>query len=371
MAKHSTLVSHAKSGGHITNLKTRKTNIVEVKSEISDNEASFPKIHHSSICVKQCINPPEISNKNSPRKTLKSLVSTPKLKENLPTPISKLMKTKSSMKEKWDTCLVDLSNQKQCITSRKNCPYCDQEQSQSNIARHIQQYCTMRNNKDAVKKEHSTPDQKQIVGLNVSLSDSFKQPLPRKMLTKKISNDVSQKRKMVKRLKSKLKKRNHAKNSSKAARVNTDLQIVLSDKNRKRRDGSVSSSCSSSNNSSIGKGYENANIKNKALNKLIIKQCKKEKKSLNPVQKEILRRPMMCHLCNFTYSYEDETVNRNEIRAKLIEHFELYHIGKDTTNVSLDFNCDFCPYSTPFQMMLNSHIIVQHPGKDITTGCFE
>merc|ERR1712183_459405 len=107
----------------------------------------------------------------------------------------------------------------------------------------------MRNNKDAVKKEHSTPDQKQIVGLNVSLSDSFKQPLPRKMLTKKIPNDVSQKRKMVKRLKSKLKKRNHAKNSSKAARVNTDLQIVLSDKNRKRRDGSVSSSCSSSNNS--------------------------------------------------------------------------------------------------------------------------
>ena len=98
----------------------------------------------------------------------------------------KLMKTKSSMKEKWDTCLVDLSNQKQCITSRKNCPYCDQEQSLSNIARHIQQYCTMRNNKDAVKKEHSTPDQKQIVGLNVSLSDSFKQPLPRKMLTKKI-----------------------------------------------------------------------------------------------------------------------------------------------------------------------------------------
>ena len=147
------------------------------------------------------------------------------------------------------------------------------------------------------------------------------------------------------------------------------------DKNRKRRDGSVSSSCSSSNSSSIGKRYENANTKNKALNKLIIKQCKKEKKSLNPVQKEILRRPMMCHLCNFTYSYEDEIIDRNDIRAKLIEHFELYHIGKDTnkdtTNVSLDFNCDFCPYSTPFQMMLNSHIIVQHPGKDITAGCFE
>ena len=144
--------------------------------------------------------------------------------------------------------------------------------------------------------------------------------------------------------------------STKGASKNTDLKIILGHKNRKRRDSSVSSSCSSSNSSSIGKKYETANIKNIALNKLIIKQCKKEKKSLNPVQKEILRRPMMCHLCNFTYSYEDETVNRNEIRAKLIEHFELYHIGKDTTkdttNVSLDFNCDFCPYSTPFQLSL-------------------
>ena len=376
MAKHSTLISHAKSGGHVTNLKARKTKIEKIKSKISDNKDSFPKIHHSSICVKECNNPPEISNKNSPKKTLKSLTSNTELKQTLPVSINNLMKTKSPVKEKWDTCLVDLSNQKQCITSRKNCPYCGQEQSQSNIARHIQQYCPMKNHKGEIKNGHCTPDKKQMVGRNLSLSDAFKQPLPKKIPTKKISNDVSQKRKMVKRLKSKLKKRNNqGKNTSKSASGNTDLQIILGHKNRKSRDGSVSSSCSSSNSSSIGKKFETANIKNKALNKLIIKQCKKEKKSLNPVQKEILRRPMMCHLCNFTYSYEDETINRNDIRAKLIDHFELYHIGKhtnkDTTNVSLDFNCDFCPYSTPFQMMLNSHIIVQHPGKDITAGCFE
>ena len=377
MAKHSTLVSHAKSGGHIANLKARKTNVMETKSKIAHNEDSFPKIHHSSICVKECNNPPEISNKNSPKKTIKSLTSNSKLKQTLHLPINNLMKTKPPVKEKWDTtCLVDLSNQKQCITARKNCPYCGQEQSQSNIARHIQQYCPMKNHKGEVKNGHCAPDKKQMVGLNVSLSDAFKQPLPKKMPTKQISKDVNQKRKMVKRLKSKLKKRNNqVKNVSKADSENTDLKIILGDKNRKRRDGSVSSSCSSSNSSTIGKGCEKPNIKNKALNKLIIKQCKKEKKSLNPVQKEILRRPMMCHLCNFTYSYEDETINRNEIRAKLIEHFELDHVGKDankdTTNVSIDFNCDFCPYSTPFQMMLNSHIIVQHPGKDITTGCFE
>ena len=95
-----------------------------------------------------------------------------------------------------------------------------------------------------------------------------------------------------------------------------------------------------------------------------MKQLKQEKKRLNPVQIQMLRAPLMCHLCTFTYSYADETVTREEIRAKLIEHFELVHVRKVVKEPSSDFSCDYCPYSAPFQLMLTSHIIVQHPEKE-------
>ena len=63
MAKHSTLISHAKSGGHINNLKTWKGNRKRGICKLSEND--FPKQHNTAITIKQCDNPPEISNKNS------------------------------------------------------------------------------------------------------------------------------------------------------------------------------------------------------------------------------------------------------------------------------------------------------------------
>merc|ERR1712110_970933 len=157
--------------------------------------------------------------------------------------------------------------------------------------------------------------------------------------------------KQRKRLKSKLKKTNV--NNVKNIKTHVKNQIselkISKEKKKFQRSGSISSNCSSSSSSikSICNGGKE--IDSKTPNKLLLKHLKQEKKRLNPVQKEILRAPLMCHLCTFTYSYADEMVTREEIRAKLIEHFEVVHVKKVVEKTSSDFSCDHCPYSTPFQ----------------------
>ena len=359
MAKHSTLVSHAKSGGHLNNVKAKKSNNKLKYAE----KCNSPLRHNTSIRITQCDNPPVISNKSSPLKSIDNLrIRQPeKLKmsstRNGPN-------TLSSIREKWEISNTEESNQKQFINARKMCPHCHQQQSQSNMARHIQYHCPKKKVKEESKKEK---DEKKI-GKSASdhISPTFKRPLSKESLLKSQSKSRTAIIKQKKRLKSKLKKVRAERQEKLKAQERNDKSQEKSSKNMKKfhRSGSISSNCSSSSSSIKSICNGDKEMDKKTLDKLIMKQLKQEKKRLNPVQIQMLRAPLMCHLCTFTYSYADETVTREEIRAKLIEHFELVHVRKVVKEPSSDFSCDYCPYSAPFQLMLTSHIIVQHPEKE-------
>ena len=363
MAKHSTLVSHANSGGHLTNVKACKTRNKLKWSE----KCKSPLRHNTSIKVTQCDNPPTISNKSSPRKPLNSLT----IRQPEENPISPKLqcgsKTNSSIKEKWEILTSDNQNRKQFINARKMCPHCQQHQSQSNMARHIQYHCPKNNlTEKENRKEKSKENKKGTKLVNGESGPTFKRPLSKLSLVKGQPKSRTVIIKQKKRLKSKLKKidlKNLKNNGNTHGKNKISEQNPSKNKREFHRSGSISSNCSSSSSSikSICNGGKE--IDSKTLNKLLIKHLKQEKKRLNPVQKEILRAPLMCHLCTFTYSYADEMVTREEIRAKLIEHFEHVHVKK-VVGLSSDFSCDHCPYSTPSQQMLTSHIIVQHPEKE-------
>ena len=359
MAKHSTLVSHAKSGGHLNNVKAKKSNS---KLRCAEKNNS-PLRHNTSIRITQCDNPPVISNKSSPLKSIDNIGISRLEKLKIPS-TQNGSKTHLSIKEKWEISHTEESDQKPFINARKMCPHCNQQQSQSNMARHIQYHCPKKKMREECKKGN---DEKRI-GKSVSdhILPTFKRPLSKESLLKSQSKSRTAIIKQKKRLKSKLKKvRAESQEKLKAQEKNKKSQ-EKSSKNMKKthRSGSISSNCSSSSSSikSICNGEKE--IDKKTLDKLIMKQLKQEKKRLNPVQIQMLRAPLMCHLCTFTYSYADETVTREEIRAKLIEHFELVHVRKVVMKPSSDFSCDYCPYSAPFQLMLTSHIIVQHPEKE-------
>ena len=353
MAKHSTLISHAKSGGHLSNVKAKKSNHKLTRTKKSHS----PLRHTASIKITQCDNPPTIFNKSSPRKSI----------DNLPITLLNKSKTNLPIKETWEISKPEASDQKGFIIKRKMCPHCHQEQSQSNMARHIQYHCPKNKLKgDDNNKENLKEEKKSIKTKKDHTAPTFKRPSSNVSILKVHPKSRTAINKQKKRLKSKLKKASlRCLEDSKSQKSISKSQKKLS-KNVKEfhRSGSISSNCSSS--SSSIKSVQNGDkeIDKKTLDKLILKQLKQEKKRLNPVQIQILRAPLMCHLCTFTYSYADETVTREQIRAKLIEHFEQVHIRKVVQKPNSDFSCDYCPYSAPFQLMLTSHIIVQHPEKE-------
>jgi hypothetical protein len=270
------------------------------------------------------------------------------------------------VKEKWETSGTEIPDQELLTNARKMCPYCKQEQSQSNLARHIQLHCPINKVRSNRRNEQILLTKKERTKINGESCAAFKHPLPKSLplkSTKKPGRHLTNKRKVGKGFKSKSKKKDIGSlKLLKTSKMKSIKEKCAREEKRSHRSGSISSNCSSSSISAKSINSGSLEIDSKTLNKLILKQSKKEKMRLNPVQKQLLRRPIMCHLCNFTYSYEDETISRNEIRLKMIEHFEHDHVKK-VEKSSLDFNCDFCPYSAPFQLMLTSHLIVQHPEK--------
>ena len=106
----------------------------------------------------------------------------------------------------------------------------------------------------------------------------------------------------------------------------------------------------------------------KTKNQIYPHHGKKEKPYSHNIRK-VLQSPLKCHLCDFTLGSADGTITTNEIRAKLIAHFELDHMSKREKKFELDYNCDYCPYKTPLKIMLESHIIVQHASEKTLNLC--